>query len=44
MEVHFDLIDAQHISYSFVMEYYFILALTIKVIVNLAVADAFDLS
>ena len=44
MEVHFDLVNAQHIGYCFVMEYDLILALAVEVVVNLAVADAFDLS
>ena len=43
MKVHFDLVNAQHISYLFVMEYDLVLALPVKVVVNLAVADAFDL-
>ena len=44
MKVHFDLVYAQHIGYRFVMEYDLVLALTVKVVVNFAVADAFNLS
>ena len=44
MKVHFHLVYAQHIGYCFVMEYDLVLALPVKVVVNLAVADAFNLS
>ena len=43
MEVHFDLVNAEHISNCFVMEDDLILALAVKVVIYFAVADAFNL-